>query len=83
MMRNLCLEEGETVQMDNVSLSVATYAKFQPQSVEFLDITNPKAVYPFYNFLKYKYASKYHIFLCSFLAFCSYDFKTYFLQISN
>jgi len=44
MMRNLCLEEGETVQMDNVSLSVATYAKFQPQSVEFLDITNPKAV---------------------------------------
>lgn len=44
MMRNLCLEEGEAVQMDNVSLSVATYAKFQPQSVEFLDITNPKAV---------------------------------------
>ena len=47
MMRNLCLEQGEMVQMDNVSLSVATYAKFQPQSVDFLDITNPKAVYPF------------------------------------
>lgn len=44
MMRNLCLEQGEMVQMDNVSLSVATYAKFQPQSVDFLDITNPKAV---------------------------------------
>lgn len=44
MMRNLCVQEGDTVQIENVSLCVATYAKFQPQSVEFLDITNPKAV---------------------------------------
>ncbi|XP_005107178.1 ubiquitin recognition factor in ER-associated degradation protein 1 [Aplysia californica] len=44
MMRNLCVDEGELIQIDNVSLSVATYAKFQPQSVDFLDITNPKAV---------------------------------------
>lgn len=44
MMRNLCVDEGDFVQIDNVSLSVATYAKFQPQSVDFLDITNPKAV---------------------------------------
>jgi len=44
MMRNLCLEQGEMVQITNQSLSVATYAKFQPQSVDFLDITNPKAV---------------------------------------
>ncbi|GFS15272.1 ubiquitin fusion degradation protein 1-like protein [Elysia marginata] len=48
MMRNLCVDEGDFVQIDNVSLSVATYAKFQPQSVDFLDITNPKAVYPFF-----------------------------------
>ena len=47
MMRNLCVDEGDLIQIDNVSLSVATYAKFQPQSVDFLDITNPKAVYPF------------------------------------
>ena len=47
MMRNLLLEEGGLVQIDNVSLSVATFAKFQPQCVDFLDITNPKAVYPF------------------------------------
>lgn len=44
MMRNLLLEEGGLVTLENVSLPVATFAKFQPQSVEFLDITNPKAV---------------------------------------
>lgn len=44
MMRNLCVDEGDFIQIDNVSLPVATYAKFQPQCVDFLDITNPKAV---------------------------------------
>ncbi|KAK7462006.1 hypothetical protein BaRGS_00037524 [Batillaria attramentaria] len=44
MMRNLLLDEGGLVQVENVSLSVATFAKFQPQSPDFLDITNPKAV---------------------------------------
>ncbi|KAH9515132.1 ubiquitin fusion degradation protein [Bulinus truncatus] len=44
MMRNLNIDEGDVIQIDNVSLSVATYAKFQPQSMDFLDITNPKAV---------------------------------------
>lgn len=44
MMRNLLLEEGDLVTIDNVSLPVATFSRFQPQSVDFLDITNPKAV---------------------------------------
>ncbi|CAD5122147.1 DgyrCDS10595 [Dimorphilus gyrociliatus] len=44
MMKNLYLEEGETCQIENVSLPIATFAKFQPQSLEFLDLTNPKAV---------------------------------------
>lgn len=44
MMNNLLLEEGSLVQVENVSLPVATFAKFQPQSPDFLDITNPKAV---------------------------------------
>lgn len=44
MMRNLLLEEGDLVTIDNISLPVATFSKFQPQSVDFLDITNPKAV---------------------------------------
>lgn len=44
MMRNLLLEEGAVVKIESVSLPVATFSKFQPQSVDFLDITNPKAV---------------------------------------
>ena len=47
MMRNLCLDEGQLLQVESASLPVATYSKFQPQSTDFLDITNPKAVYPF------------------------------------
>lgn len=44
MMRNLLLEEGAMIQVESTSLPVATFSKFQPQSVDFLDITNPKAV---------------------------------------
>jgi len=44
MMKNLLLDEGDLVQIESVSLEVATFSKFQPQNSEFLDITNPKAV---------------------------------------
>lgn len=44
MLRNLLLDEGAVVKIESVSLPVATFSKFQPQSVDFLDITNPKAV---------------------------------------
>lgn len=44
MMRNLLLHEGSMIQVENATLPVATFSKFQPQSVDFLDITNPKAV---------------------------------------
>lgn len=44
MLRNLLLDEGSMVKIESVSLPVATFSKFQPQSVDFLDITNPKAV---------------------------------------
>jgi len=44
MMHNLLLEEGDLVQIESVSLPVATFSKFQPQNTDFLDITNPKAV---------------------------------------
>jgi len=44
MMRNLLLEEGGLVQVESISLPVATFTKFQPQTTDFLDITNPKAV---------------------------------------
>uniref|UniRef100_A0A2K6KR80 Uncharacterized protein n=1 Tax=Rhinopithecus bieti TaxID=61621 RepID=A0A2K6KR80_RHIBE len=41
---NLLLEEGSLVQVESINLQGATYSKFQPQSHDFLDITNPKAV---------------------------------------
>ncbi|XP_064461082.1 ubiquitin recognition factor in ER-associated degradation protein 1-like [Ornithodoros turicata] len=44
MQKNLLLEEGDIVQVESAILPVATFSKFQPLSVDFLDITNPKAV---------------------------------------
>jgi len=44
MMQNLTCEEGGLITVESASLPVATFAKFQPHSVEFLDMTNPKAV---------------------------------------
>ena len=45
MMRNLFLEEGGLIRLESTSLPIATYSKFRPQQVEFLEITDPKAVY--------------------------------------
>jgi ubiquitin fusion degradation protein 1 len=44
MMQNLLIEEGELITVTNVSLPKATFVKLQPQSVDFLEITNPRAV---------------------------------------
>lgn len=44
MMHNLLLEEGELLNIESVSLPVATFSRFQPLCTNFLDITNPKAV---------------------------------------
>lgn len=44
MMKYLCLNEGDHLYVENTQLRVGIFAKFQAQSVDFLDITNPKAV---------------------------------------
>ncbi|XP_063388938.1 ubiquitin fusion degradation protein 1 homolog isoform X1 [Cydia fagiglandana] len=44
MMANLVMEEGTLLQIESVSLPVATFSKFKPLSEDFLDISNPKAV---------------------------------------
>ncbi|GKY99983.1 hypothetical protein MPSEU_000951800 [Mayamaea pseudoterrestris] len=44
MMQNLLIEEGAVVSVKNVSLPKATLIKLQPQSVDFLEISNPRAV---------------------------------------
>ena len=44
MMRNLLLDEGDEITLTSTNLETATYAKFKSEQVEFLNITNPKAV---------------------------------------
>jgi ubiquitin fusion degradation protein 1 len=44
LMQNLAVAEGGMITIRNASLPKGTYVKFQPQSSDFLDITNPKAV---------------------------------------
>mmetsp|Transcript_3176 Transcript_3176/g.4355 ORF Transcript_3176/g.4355 Transcript_3176/m.4355 type:complete len:360 (+) Transcript_3176:449-1528(+) len=44
MMQNLLIEEGAVLTVTNVSLPKASFVKLQPQHVDFLEITNPRAV---------------------------------------
>ncbi|KAK6055730.1 ubiquitin fusion degradation protein UFD1, partial [Cooperia oncophora] len=44
MMKQLRIDEGAEVRVDSVTLQSATYAKLKPQSLEFLNISNPRAV---------------------------------------
>lgn len=44
MMQNLMLAEGSIINVKNVSLPKATFVKLRPQSSEFLEISNPRAV---------------------------------------
>ena len=44
MMQNLAIDQGGLLMVESASLPVANFAKFQPHSVDFLDLTNPKAV---------------------------------------
>jgi len=74
MMSNLRLGEGQIIRVRNVSLPKATFVKFQPQHVDFLDIHNPRAV------LEYKLRS----FSCVTIGdqLCiSYNDKKYYLEV--
>jgi len=44
MMKLLMMDEGGLIQVETASLPVASYAKFQAQTVDFLDLTNPQGV---------------------------------------
>ena len=44
MMQNLLLQEGDIVKLKSTSLPKGTFVKLRPQSKDFLDISNPKAV---------------------------------------
>lgn len=43
-MRNLMIDQGDEVRVESAVLPVAIYAKFEPQSVEFYEISNPQAM---------------------------------------
>jgi hypothetical protein len=38
------IEEGASLNVECATLPVASFSKFEPQSPEYLDITNPKAM---------------------------------------
>ncbi|CAJ0955073.1 unnamed protein product, partial [Mesorhabditis belari] len=44
IMLQLGLEEGDDIRLESVQLPKATYAKLKPQSLDFLHITNPRAM---------------------------------------
>lgn len=44
-MENMLLQEGDIVRVKNVTLPKGTYVKLQPHTQDFLDISNPKAMY--------------------------------------
>jgi ubiquitin fusion degradation protein 1 len=44
MMNTLVLQEGQIIQVKNVSLPLGKFVKIQPQHISFLEITDPKAV---------------------------------------
>lgn len=47
MMQNLLINEGDVITVHNVSLPKAKMIKLKPQHVDFLEISNPKAVLEF------------------------------------
>ncbi|CAF1063616.1 unnamed protein product [Adineta steineri] len=44
MMRHLLLQEGDDISVQFVELPTAAFVRFQPQSKDFLDISNPSGV---------------------------------------
>lgn len=51
MMQNLFVKEGGILNIQNISLPKASFVKIRPQSQDFLDITNPRAVYVVHAYL--------------------------------
>lgn len=45
MMKVLEISDGDILRIESTSLAKGTFAKLQPQSLDFLDITDPRAVY--------------------------------------
>eukprot|EP00735_Rhodelphis_limneticus_P013690 TRINITY_DN7644_c0_g1::TRINITY_DN7644_c0_g1_i1::g.18645::m.18645 TRINITY_DN7644_c0_g1::TRINITY_DN7644_c0_g1_i1::g.18645 ORF type:complete len:349 (+),score=72.38,sp/Q9VTF9/UFD1_DROME/47.15/2e-75,UFD1/PF03152.9/6.2e-79,CDC48_2/PF02933.12/7e+03,CDC48_2/PF02933.12/0.13,Med3/PF11593.3/3.7 TRINITY_DN7644_c0_g1_i1:96-1142(+) len=44
MMQNLVIHEGEIIRVQSATLPKGSFVKFQPQTTDFIDLSNPKAV---------------------------------------
>lgn len=44
-MKNLLLSDGDMIQVEYKNLEAGKYVKFQPQSIDFLELPNPKGLY--------------------------------------
>lgn len=44
-MDRIGVKPGDIIKLENKNLPLGTFVKLQPQSVNFLDISDPKAVY--------------------------------------
>jgi len=76
MMQNLVIEEGALLKVKNVALQKANFVKFRAQSVDFLDISNPKAV------LEYT-LRKYTCMTTGDMICLPYDGKNYYLEVTE
>jgi len=74
MMQNVRLYEGDLVTITTVHLPPATFVKLQPQSEDFLDITDPKAVLE-------QTLRKYAALTRGDMIFIRYNKKEYYLQV--
>jgi len=43
-MRNLMIDEGTMIKVESAVLPIATFSKFEPQSADFLEISDPRAM---------------------------------------
>ena len=74
-MKNLDINEGDSVYIRNVSLQKATFIKFKPE-LKFLDLCNPRAVleYSLRSFSCVTIGDKLHF---------EYNFKEYIMEVTD
>lgn len=56
MMETLGTEPGSIIEVKNVTLPLGSFVKIQPQSTDFLDISDHRAVYILFSIIQTTYA---------------------------
>jgi len=55
MMEDMLLQEGDIVSLKSTNLVKGNFVKFQPHSKDFLDISNPKAMYEYHIYCLFEF----------------------------